>query len=105
MTDRSLRIRRGIWDIMEHTITFENVQNVSVSQGPLQRYFGIATIIVETAGSSSGEGENVHAIGNKAILEGIDNPEEIRDLIMERVRASRSAGLGDDDASTTSTAW
>ena len=47
---RSLRIRRGIWIINETTITFENVQNIHITQGPLQRYFGIADLIVETAG-------------------------------------------------------
>jgi uncharacterized membrane protein YdbT with pleckstrin-like domain len=52
-TDRSLRIRRGIWVIHETTITFENVQNVAVAQGPVQRYFGIADVIVQTAGGGA----------------------------------------------------
>ncbi len=34
---RSLRIRRGIWIIHETTITYENIQNVTVHQGPVQR--------------------------------------------------------------------
>lgn len=95
MSSRSLRCRRGIWVILEHTITFENVQNVNVRRGPLQYFFGISTIVVETAGADEGEG-NEFAVGNKAIMEGIGNPREIRDLIMERVRESKSAGLGDD---------
>ena len=53
LTDRSLRIRRGIWIIHETTISFENVQNVEVRQGPLQRYFGIADVIVQTAGGGA----------------------------------------------------
>lgn len=97
MTDQSLRCRRGIWTIVEHTITFENVQNVDVHRGPLQYFFGISTIVVETAGATVGEGQNEFAVGNKAILEGIANPKEIRGLIMERVRRSRSGGLGDDE--------
>ena len=99
MNDQSLRCRRGIWTIIEHTITFENVQNVDVHRGPLQYCFGISTIVVETAGAAVGEGQNEFAVGNKAILEGIANPKEIRGLIMERVRRSRSGGLGDDDSS------
>ena len=107
MTDRSLRCRRGIWVILEHTITFENVQNVYVRRGPVQYLYGISTIVVETAGASEGEGENQFAVGNKAIMEGIDNPKEIRELIMERVRRSRSAGLGDEpeEAGLKSTGW
>jgi membrane protein YdbS with pleckstrin-like domain len=96
MTDRSLRCRRGIWVIVEHTITFENVQNVHVRRGPVQYFFGISKVIVETAGSAEREGESTFAVGNKAIMEGIDNPKEIRKLIMERVDRSRSAGLGDE---------
>ncbi len=98
MSDRSLRCRRGIWVILEHTITFENVQNVHVRRGPLQYLFGISTIVVETAGAAEGEGQNKFAVGNKAIMEGIDNPKEIRELIMERVQRSKSAGLGDEPA-------
>ena len=53
MTDRSLRIRRGIWVIHETTITYENIQNVTVNQGPLQRSFGIANVMVQTAGGGA----------------------------------------------------
>lgn len=96
ITDRSLRTRRGVWVIAEHTITFENVQNVYIRRGPIQQLFGISSIVVETAGAAEGESANAFTVGNKAIMEGIGNPEEIRDLIMERVRATKSAGLGDE---------
>ena len=65
MTDRSLRARRGIWVILEHTITFENVQNVTVRRGPVQQLFGISSLVVETAGSAEGKSENPFAVGNK----------------------------------------
>ena len=96
MTDRSLRCRRGIWTILEHTITFENVQDIHVRRGPVQQLFGISTLVVETAGAAEPEGHNQFAVGNKAIMEGLDNPDEIRNLILERVRRSRLAGLGDE---------
>lgn len=98
LTNRSLRVRHGIWIIRELTLTFENVQNVRLSQGPLQRYFGFASVVVETAGgggSAAANGQSV-AVGHHASIDGITNAEEIRDLILARVRASRSAGLGDD---------
>jgi membrane protein YdbS with pleckstrin-like domain len=105
ITHRSLRIRRGIWVIQETTITFENIQNISVESGPLERWFGIANVIVDTAGgrtekSSHGKSrENFH----RGIIEGIDHPDEIRDLILNRLRQSRSSGLGDERA--TAPAW
>ena len=106
VSDRSLRIRRGIWIIHETTITFENVQNVTVSQGPLQRWFGIADVVVETAGGSGGRGEQ-HAgmaAGHQGMVEGLDNAPQIRDLILSRLKRSRSAGLGDDHAPTAPSA-
>ncbi|MEX1257735.1 MAG: PH domain-containing protein [Gemmatimonadota bacterium] len=95
MNARSLRCRRGIWNILEHTITFENVQNVHLTRGPLQYFFGIWTIVIETAGAAGPGEANRYAVGNKAIMEGIDDPAEIRDLIMDRVRRSRGTGLGE----------
>lgn len=95
---RSLRMRRGIWIINETTITFENVQNIHITQGPLQRYFGIADVIVETAGGGGvpGQGEAVTAT-HVGMIEGIDNAPELRELIMGRLRQSKTAGLGDED--------
>ena len=102
VTDRSLRIRAGVWNVHEMTMTFANVQNITISQGPLERLFGISDVKVDTAGGggSSGshgkaEGQNLHV----ATFRGVDNPEEIRDLMLQRLRRLRDAGLGDlDDA-------
>lgn len=106
MTDRSLRIRRGIWTIREITVTYDNVQNVSVSQGPLQRLFKIADVQIETAGGGGGGAPGKHGGGggaHSARIEGVENANELRDLIMARVRASRSAGLGDEGATDSET--
>ena len=99
MTGRSLRIRRGIWIIHETTITFENVQNVEINQGPLQRWFGIADVHVDTAGGSApqpGKQGAAAALGHRGLIEGIADAPRIRDLILDRLRRSQSAGLGDE---------
>ncbi len=98
MSPRSLRLRRGIWTINEQTITFENVQDVKVTRGPVQQLFGIANVTLTTAGAGKAD-QHGNTSGNTAVLEGVDNPAELRYLIMARVRASRSAGLGDEDGS------
>jgi membrane protein YdbS with pleckstrin-like domain len=101
MTGRSLRIRRGIWTIHETTITFENVQNVEVNQGPVQRVFGIADVRVDTAGGGGGRaaGHDGQSARNshRGLIEGVSNAHEIRDLILARLHRSRSAGLGDEN--------
>lgn len=98
LSDRSLRIRRGIWTIHETTITFENVQDVKIHQGPVQRIYGISDVIVETAGgggSKTSEGD-FSVPSHTGLIEGVDDAARIRDLIMARVRRSRSTGLGDE---------
>jgi membrane protein YdbS with pleckstrin-like domain len=98
ITSRSMRIRRGIWIIHETTITFENVQNIKIDQGPLQRYFGIASVVVETAGGggSSKQQENPFLAGHHGLIEGVADAPRIRDLIVARLRQIQHAGLGDE---------
>jgi len=97
MTDRSLRIRRGIWIIHETTITFENVQNLSVRQGPLERCFGISRLIVETAGAGGDPQEGRSHVANVGVVEGITEPARLKARILGRLGSSRSTGLGDHD--------
>jgi membrane protein YdbS with pleckstrin-like domain len=97
MSDRSMRIRRGIWVIRETTVTFENVQNVELKQGPLQRHFGISDLVVQTAGGAGAVTPQGHqANPHEARIEGVSDAHRIRDVIMSRVRSSRRAGLGDE---------
>ncbi len=101
LTDRSLRLRKGVWSILEQTLTYINVQNIKVTQGPVERFFGISNLSVETAGgggvASSEEGEgsqNYH----RAVLRGLDNAEEIKSLMMNYLRTlPQYSGLGDPD--------
>ena len=100
LTDRSLRIRRGILSIHETTISFENVQNVEVRQGPLQRYFGIADVLVTTAGGGvahHGKGGQSSTLGaHVGLLQGLDDAEIVRNQILASVERMRTAGLGDE---------
>ena len=97
LSDRSMRIRRGIWTIHETTITYENIQNVSIKQGPVQRYFGIADVLVETAGGGAATGgENGTVVGHFGLLEGISNADEVRTLILAKWSQSKSSGVDED---------
>jgi len=81
---------------------------VKVTQGPLERYFGIANVVVETAGgggaaTASGSSNSMHT----GLIEGVAEAAEIRDAIMNHVRKNESTGLGDDHESVPNpqTAW
>jgi len=103
VTDRSLRIREGVWRVNEMTMTFANVQEVSIRQGPIERLFGISNLRVRTAGggasasSGSQHGESDEKSGHIGYFRGVDNAPAIRDLILERLKRLRDAGLGDPD--------
>jgi membrane protein YdbS with pleckstrin-like domain len=101
VTDRSLRIREGLWKVQERTMTFSNVQNVSIRQGPLQRLFGIADLRVQTAGGggkeSDGDEQGTADHLHIGYFRGVANAAEIRDAVLARLRRLRSSGLGDPE--------
>lgn len=98
LTDRALRIREGVMSVREKTVTFANIQQISIRQNPLQRVLGLADVQVTTAGGgSSKQGEGLVESMHEAYFRGVDNAEQIRDVIRERVRLYRDAGLGDPD--------
>ncbi|HEX2059792.1 MAG TPA: PH domain-containing protein, partial [Thermoanaerobaculia bacterium] len=91
LSDRAIRIREGITTVREKTIALANIQNIAVRQGPLQRFLGIADVEVKTAGGGGGGSDmEAKAAGAEAMhvayFRGVDNAEEIRDLLREGVR-------------------
>ena len=76
-TDRELHVARG-WLMRRHTVVpVSRVQHIDVSQGPLERSAGVATLSLHTAGTEQ----------NLVILPGIkrERAEEIRDVIRSRI--------------------
>jgi len=106
LTDRVLRLRRGAMNVQEVTLSFANIQNVKYQQGPLQRIFGIGDLVVETAGGGGGATEQAGGAGlgahHQGLIQGVSEPEKLRETILARVRAVKGAGLGDhaDDHAT-----
>jgi uncharacterized membrane protein YdbT with pleckstrin-like domain len=102
LSDRAIRIREGITTIREKTIVLANIQNIAIKQGPLQRALGIADVEVKTAGGGgdsreAGKKGHVAEPLHVAYFRGVDNADEIRDLLREGVRRQKDAGLGDPD--------
>jgi len=102
VTDRAARLREGIVNLREMTFTLANVQDIRIRQGPLQRLLGLADVELRTAGGSetpsekaghSSSARNLHL----ARFRGVDNAEAIRDLVSERMKRARGAGLGDPE--------
>lgn len=76
--ESGLEIRRGVIWRHRMTVPLGRVQHADVSQGPIQRLFGIATLTVHTAGTQNA------SIGLVGLEHGV--AERIRDLIVHQRR-------------------
>lgn len=101
VTDRSIRIREGIWTIREITLTFANVQDLEITRGPIDQLLGIGDLFVRTAGGaavvSAEQGGAGAGRSHQAALRGIENATDVRDQISALLKRYRDAGLGDPE--------
>lgn len=100
VSDRSLRIRERIVRVSEKTMTFANIQQISIRRNPLQTLLGIADVRVRTAGGGDAGDSHDLILGDslhEAFFRGVDNAEEIRTTIRDRVRLYRGSGVGDPE--------
>ena len=82
------------------TVTFANIQNIAIEQGPLQRLLRIADLKVDTAGGGGGHHDSKHFAGvslHTAWFSGVDNAAAIKQMIQDRLRGIKDTGLGDLD--------
>jgi membrane protein YdbS with pleckstrin-like domain len=97
--DRSLRVAQGAWTREEVTLSYANVQNLEVNQGPLERFFGFKTLTISTAGADTTPGnENSHLV----TLVGLQDADELRALILGMLKQHKDAGLGEPVAAAPS---
>ena len=80
LTDRALRFKRGILFETEKTIPLENIQDVTLVEGPVLRHFDLCILKFETAGQSIGQAHDMRLIGV------IDAP-KLRNMILEQRQA------------------
>jgi len=70
----TVRADGGVFFLFRKSIPLERITDVALVQGPLLRYFGIWVMQIQTAGSAQCE----------AVLFGVRNPEEVRELILSQ---------------------
>ncbi len=76
--DESLRVAYGVWTRMETHVLLVRVQHIDVSQGPIERAFGVCRLILHTAGT----------LNSRIVLPGLSRgtAEAIRDDVRARIR-------------------
>lgn len=73
-----LAIKRGIWTRVRTIVPFGRVQHIDIAQGPLERRFGLATLILHTAGTRGA------AVPLPGLLH--EEAEAMRDRIRAKIR-------------------
>lgn len=101
LTDRTLKVKKGILVRIEKTIPLEKITDMGMVQGPIMRHFGLHKLTVETAGQS-GQGALV-------ALSGIKDAELFREMVLNQRdqltdTTPRIATVLQDDATSESSA-
>ena len=78
MGDDRLRVVRGVLFHSDTVVPFGRIQHIDVNQGPLQRFYGLATLTVHTAGTHNA---SVHLPGL-----GHEDAAEMRETIRAHIR-------------------
>lgn len=93
LSDRSLRIRRGLWIYKEITLSLKNIQKVKISQNILERLWGIGTVEVRTAGGGavSKKDEKNNDKSHAGELVGMLDPFDMRELVNSAIENASSA--------------
>ena len=79
LNEMGLRIRRGLVWHAEISVPYSRIQHTDVSRGPVERWFGLSTLIVHTAGT---ENASISLDGLPAA-----RAYRIRDLLLTEVEA------------------
>lgn len=78
MDEDELHIGYGVWTRVRTAVPFGRVQHIDVAQGPVERPFGLSTLVLHTAGTR----------GSAVALPGLEtaDAERMRDLIRAKIR-------------------
>lgn len=71
------------WGLLFHKevyLTYRRIQDIHVTRNVVERWMGLAKVPIQTASGTSGATMNI---------EGIRNPEPLRDFLYERMRGAR----------------
>lgn len=82
LADDELIVESGVFIRRRAKIPFSRIQDVTRTQGPIERRFGISTLLVQTAGQSG-------PTGPEGTMRGIVDPDAMAETIMAAVKARR----------------
>jgi len=91
LTNNEIVVERGVWWKRKSFVPYNRITNISVVQGPIARQFGLGTVRVQTAGFSGGGSTGARVA--EAVILGVKNFEEVRNVIMDFVKRVRPVAV------------
>ncbi len=82
--ETGLRMQLGLFFKREVVIAFRRIQDIHVSRNLIQRWLGIASVSVQTASGNAMP---------EIVLEGITDPDSVRDWLYERMRGAKGVAM------------
>ena len=92
LSDDAVSWRRGVWFRSTGIVTYNKITNIDVTQGPLSRRKGVASLKVQTAGYSANKSSAEISIN------GVIGYEDLRREILAHVRSTGAAPVKRDAA-------
>jgi hypothetical protein len=81
-TASAIRGERGVWFHRSETVPYRRISSVTVTKGPIARFFGISRVTVQT---DTGSAPDLY-------IDGIREPEQLREYIMQMIQEEKAAG-------------
>jgi len=87
--DKGVSMRFGILHKRETYLTYRRIQDIHVTRNLFHRWLGLASVGIQTASGSA---------GSEMTIEGIRNPERLRDYLYSRMRGAQQEETGNESA-------
>jgi putative membrane protein len=93
LQESGIRMQVGLFFRKEVVVAFRRIQDIHVSRNIIQRWLGIASVSIQTASGNAMP---------EIVLEGVADPDSIRDWLYERMRGAKGQTKSQDGGDVVS---
>lgn len=91
LEDDKITVTRGVWWKTKSFVPYNRITNINIYQGPISRRFGLGRLSIQTAGFSGTSSSGAKVA--EAVIFGVKNFEEIKDLVINFVRGMKPEAI------------
>ena len=91
LEDDKITVTKGVWWKTKSFVPYNRITNINIYQGPISRRFGLGKLSIQTAGFSGTSSSGAKVA--EAVVFGVKNFEEIKDVIINFVRGMKPEAI------------